>query len=152
MKKMMVAFAACAALCSAAEPALEKVVFVGGHPDDFAAEIGLALLMRGKFEVHVVDFMGDFNPPLFHLAFDANGKPYVKLPKQENDEGVTLDVLSSTNLTDFAKADLSQWTGRVLMQHDDVADEWRPAAYYAAPDDYVYPPAMFFKWRISVDN
>ena len=42
-KKMMVAFAACAALCAAATPALEKVVFVGGHPDDFAAEIGLAL-------------------------------------------------------------------------------------------------------------
>ena len=48
--------AACAALCAAAASGLEKVVFVGGHPDDFAAEIGLALLMRGKFEVHVVDF------------------------------------------------------------------------------------------------
>ncbi len=55
-KKMLVAFAACAALCAAATPALEKVVFVGGHPDDFAAQIGLALLMRGTFEVHVVDF------------------------------------------------------------------------------------------------
>ena len=48
--------AAAAALCAAAAPGLEKVVFVGGHPDDFAAQIGLALLMRGKFEVHVVDF------------------------------------------------------------------------------------------------
>ena len=34
---------------------LEKVIFVGAHPDDFAGEIGLALLMRGKFDVHVVD-------------------------------------------------------------------------------------------------
>ncbi|MBP5544488.1 MAG: PIG-L family deacetylase [Kiritimatiellae bacterium] len=34
---------------------LERVVFVGAHPDDFAGEIGLALLMRGKFEVHVVN-------------------------------------------------------------------------------------------------
>lgn len=34
---------------------LERVVFVGAHPDDFAGEIGLALLMRGKFEAHVID-------------------------------------------------------------------------------------------------
>ncbi len=34
---------------------MEKVVFVGAHPDDFAGEIGLALLMRGRFDVHVVD-------------------------------------------------------------------------------------------------
>ena len=53
MKKQISLFAA-AVFCAAA-PALEKVVFVGGHPDDFAAEVGLALLMRGKFEVHVVD-------------------------------------------------------------------------------------------------
>ena len=59
MKKalvMAVSVAACAALCVGAEPALEKVVFVGAHPADFAAQSGLALLMRGTFEVHVVDF------------------------------------------------------------------------------------------------
>ena len=56
MKKTIAVFAACAAICAAAAPGLEKVVFVGGHPDDFAAQIGLALLMRGRFEVHVVDF------------------------------------------------------------------------------------------------
>ena len=36
--------------------ALDKVVVVGAHPDDLAGEIGLALLMRGVFEVHVIDF------------------------------------------------------------------------------------------------
>ena len=56
IKEMTAALAAGIALCTAAAPGAEKVVFVGGHPDDFAAEIGLALLMRGRFEVHVVDF------------------------------------------------------------------------------------------------
>ena len=117
-------------------------------PDDVVN--GILCAFRYPFDIP--PSVGPGGGPLFYLAFDANGRPYVKLPKQENDEGVIVDVLASTNLTDFAKADLSEWTGRVLMQHDDVADEWRPAAYYAAPDDYVYPPAMFFKWRISVDN
>ena len=53
--KTMMVLAVCLALCAPAALALDKVVFVGGHPDDFAGEIGLALLMRGKFEVHVVD-------------------------------------------------------------------------------------------------
>ncbi len=35
---------------------LEKVVFVGAHPDDLAGEIGLALLMKDVFEIHVIDF------------------------------------------------------------------------------------------------
>ena len=39
-----------------AAPGLEKVVFVGAHPDDLAGEIGLALLMKGVFEIHVIDF------------------------------------------------------------------------------------------------
>lgn len=56
IKGMTAALVAGIAFCTAAAQGMEKVVFVGGHPDDFAAEIGLALLMRGRFEVHVVDF------------------------------------------------------------------------------------------------
>ena len=56
MKRLLMTACAATFACGAvAAPGLEKVVFVGAHPDDFAAEIGLALLMRGKFEVHVVD-------------------------------------------------------------------------------------------------
>ena len=59
MKKLLImVVAACLAAAvslGASAPELEKVVFVGGHPDDLAAQIGLALLMRGTFEVHVVD-------------------------------------------------------------------------------------------------
>ena len=53
MKRVLMMVCAATLACGAvAAPGLEKVVFVGAHPDDFAAEIGLALLMRGKFEVH----------------------------------------------------------------------------------------------------
>ena len=56
MKRVLMMVCAATLACGAvAAPGLEKVVFVGAHPDDFAAEIGLALLMRGKFEVHVID-------------------------------------------------------------------------------------------------
>ena len=48
--------AACVALCALSVTALDRVVFVGAHPDDLAGESGLALLMRGVFEVHVIDF------------------------------------------------------------------------------------------------
>ena len=47
--------AATTAFCAVNASALEKVVFVCAHPDDFASQIGLALLMRDKFEMHVVD-------------------------------------------------------------------------------------------------
>jgi hypothetical protein len=124
---------------------------IGGDPEPEEIGNGIPYGFRYAFDIPMSKGPGDFTPPMFHIAFDANGKPRIKLPKQENDEGVIVEVLASTDLTDFAKADLSEWTGRVLMQHDDLADEWRPAAYYAAPDDYVYPPAMFYKWCVSVD-
>ena len=34
----------------------ERVVFVGGHPDDIAGEIGTALLLASRYEIHVIDF------------------------------------------------------------------------------------------------
>lgn len=37
-------------------PRKERVVFVGGHPDDLAGEIGTALLLASKYEIHVIDF------------------------------------------------------------------------------------------------
>ena len=48
--------AACLVVGALSASALDKVVFVGAHPDDLAGELGLALLMRGVFEVHVIDF------------------------------------------------------------------------------------------------
>ena len=37
-------------------PAKERVVFVAAHPDDMAGEIGTALLLAHKYELHVIDF------------------------------------------------------------------------------------------------
>ena len=36
--------------------ARDNVVFFGAHPDDFEAGMGLALRMRGDYDVHIVDF------------------------------------------------------------------------------------------------
>ena len=37
-------------------PRKERVVFVGAHPDDLAGEIGTALLLASRYEIHVIDF------------------------------------------------------------------------------------------------
>ena len=37
-------------------PKKEAVVFVAAHPDDLAEPLGTALLMRGKFDIHVFGF------------------------------------------------------------------------------------------------
>ena len=34
----------------------EKVLFLSAHPDDIISSLGTCLLLRGKFEIHVVDF------------------------------------------------------------------------------------------------
>ena len=35
---------------------LEKVVFLSAHPDDMASSMGTALLMKGLYEVHVINY------------------------------------------------------------------------------------------------
>ena len=37
-------------------PPKEKVLFLSAHPDDIISSLGTCLLMRDKFEIHVVDF------------------------------------------------------------------------------------------------
>ncbi|MBR1920638.1 MAG: PIG-L family deacetylase [Kiritimatiellae bacterium] len=35
---------------------LDRVVFLGAHPDDLASEMGTAVLMKGVYEMHVIDY------------------------------------------------------------------------------------------------
>ena len=57
------AFSLLAAASFAGEP--EAVVFVAAHPDDIISSIGTMLLMKDRFQIHVVDYTdGGFNPNL----------------------------------------------------------------------------------------
>ena len=52
MKKLIVAVAACAALAAGAKEAL---VYVGAHPDETECGAGTLLLLKDRFDIHVVD-------------------------------------------------------------------------------------------------
>ena len=42
--------------CALLAPAKDRVMFLSAHPDDIISSLGTCLLMRDKFEIHVVDF------------------------------------------------------------------------------------------------
>ena len=54
MKRMGIALG-CAVLLCLSGWTKEKVLFLSAHPDDIISSLGTCLLMRDKFEVHVVD-------------------------------------------------------------------------------------------------
>ena len=72
---------------------------------------------------------------LIDIKFDADGKPYVKLPAQANTEGATVTVL--------ATEDLADWT---------YAAEYpvNPATGLCQPLLDPVPDHMFFKYRVSI--
>ena len=86
----------------------------------------------------------DLSEPLIDVKFDANGNPYVKLPPLANTEGATVTVLATENLYDWSQATL-------VPMRLYVDGSFRPVAYGNDPD-YVYPPKMFFRYRITVEQ
>ena len=122
---------------------------IGGDPEPEEIGNGIPYGVRYVFDIPMSKGPGDFTPPMFHIAFDANGKPYVKLPKQENDEGVRVEVLASTDLADFSKENIEDWTDRVEMM---LAEDgcWVPKASID-DSEWKWPDAMFFAWRIEMD-
>ena len=54
MKKLLIALWAGGLACAAL--AKDKVMFLSAHPDDIISSLGTCLLMKDKFEIHVVDF------------------------------------------------------------------------------------------------
>ena len=123
---------------------------IGGDPEPEEIGNGIPYGFRYVFDIPMDKGPGDFAPPLFHIAFGADGKPYVKLPEQVNDEGVTIEVLASTDLEDFGKEDTSEWSHRVVMRLDENG-YYRPAKYLDDPTTYVWPNAMFFAWHLVVE-
>ncbi|MBR4615180.1 MAG: hypothetical protein IKO55_06195, partial [Kiritimatiellae bacterium] len=84
--------------------------------------------------------------PFFNIVFDANGRAGVKFwPMRDGYEGVKIvtEIFATTDLHDFAKPDMADWTGRIPMAYDIASDTWKPA-------DGIHRPAMFFKWRVDV--
>ena len=84
----------------------------------------------------------------FHVVTDAYGNPCVKFrAKRDLYEGVRVieTVYATTDLADMADPDPANWPHRVQMRHDVLDDTWKPA-------NGIYPPAMFFRWRIDLER
>ena len=84
----------------------------------------------------------------FHVVTDAYGNPCVKFrAKRDPYEGVRVieTIYATTDLADMADPDPANWPHRVQMRHDVLDDTWKPA-------NGIYPPAMFFKWSLTVDR
>ena len=107
--------------------------------DPEAVTNDIPVLARYVFGIEPDKGPDDLAEPLIDVAFDADGDPGVKLPELQNTEGVTLTVLATTNLADWSQAEL------VEMRYDPADGTWRPA-------DGIDRSAMFFKWRIDVDD
>lgn len=76
----------------------------------------------------------DLTEPLLDIKFDADGKPYVKLPRIVNTEDVTVTVLATEDLADWTNAaeyPVDSATGICVL-------DFNPA-----------PSQMFFKYSLS---
>ena len=124
---------------------------IDGNPEPEDIGKGIPYGFRYAFNISMDKGPDDFNPPLFRLVFGADGKPRIYLPEQVNEEGVTIEVLASTELTDFSKENREEWTGAVVMQYDPEEGAWRPAESFTDPE-YAYPDSMFFRWRLVVER
>ena len=124
---------------------------IDGNPEPEDIGNGIPYGFRYAFNIPMDKGPGDFNPPLFRLVFGTDGKPRIYLPEQVNAEGVTIEVLASTDLSDFSKENREEWTGAVTMQYDPEEGAWRPAESFTDPE-YAYPDSMFFRWRLVVER
>ena len=79
----------------------------------------------------------DLAEPLLDIKFDADGKPYVKLPPIVNTEDVTVTVL--------ATEDLADWTNAAEYPVD-------PATGICVLDFNPAPSQMFFKYSLSAQS
>ena len=111
-----------------------------GVPDEYDPDEdlnGIPAGVRYVFDIDPEIGPDELAEPLIDIMFDADGKPYVKLPIPVNTEGATVSVLATEDLTD--------WSNAVEYQVD-------PATGICAPDFDPVPPKMFFKYGIEVDD
>ena len=86
------------------------------------------------------------------LPIDASQEINDELPvMKEAKEDMTVTVLASTDLADFAKEDPSEWNNPVEMRFDAENGVWRPADSFTDPE-YEYPSSMFFKWTLVLNG
>ena len=77
----------------------------------------------------------DLAEPLIDIKFDADGKPYVKLPELVNTEDAAVNVL--------ATEDISDWSHATVYPVD-------PATGICAPDFDPIPSQMFFRFCLDI--
>ena len=79
----------------------------------------------------------DLTEPLIDIKFDADGKPYVKLPELVNTEDAAVNVL--------ATEDISDWSHATVYPVD-------PATGICAPDFDPIPSQMFFRFCLVIGD
>ena len=104
-------------------------------PEDMVE--GIPAGVRYVFDIDPSIGPADLTEPLLDIKFDADGKPYVKLPPIVNTEDVTVTVLATEDLRD--------WTNAVEYPVDPVTGISRPGT------DPV-PPQMFFRYRMLFEE
>ncbi len=120
-----------------------------GYPEDTRpGEFidGIAAGMRYVFNIPPdITSLDGLDPPFFSVVTDQTGNPCVKFrPLRDPYAGV--DVTT----TICATTDLDDWTHLVPMTlYPDGT--YKPTEYGVNPD-YVFPPQMFFKWRLDIDR
>jgi hypothetical protein len=100
---------------------------------------GIPLGARYVFGIDRMDaVLTDGNEPVFRVEFDENGEPYVQFAEHVygTADEVTLEVLATPDVTD--------WDDPEVIPVD--LDEGRAKPAYLNG----VPPAMFFKWRMTI--
>ena len=120
----------------------------GTEPDDVVDGIPAGIRYVYNIPADATSLYALPGEDFFHVAMDAYGNPCVKFrAKRDLYEGVRVieTVYATTDITDMADPDPANWPHRVQMRHDVLDDTWKPA-------NGIYPPAMFFRWRIDLER
>ena len=110
-----------------------------GNPKPEDVVNGIPLAARYIFDIYSMDaVLTEAGDPVMRVEFDENGEPYVQFAEHVygTADEVTLEVLATPDVTD--------WDDPEVIPVD--LDEGRAKPAYLNG----VPPAMFFKWRMTI--
>jgi len=114
---------------------------LSGAFDETAAK-GIPNGIRYAFDIDPEKGAAEIGEPIIKVAFDADGNPVVEARNlADGREDVTFGIL--------ATPDISDWSDSVLVPMEKFGDEfWKPSE--SRSSGYVFPPQLFFKYKIEV--
>ena len=116
---------------------------ISGAPE--ATSNGIANGVRYAFDIPPEKGLDAIGEPIIQIVRDANGNPSVQsrdLATGRDD--VTFGILATPDLTDWSNATL------VPMTKFATDGLWRPTA--SESSGYVFPPQMFFRYKIDIQQ